>query len=160
MTSVLLAEDNSEIAELLARALTNSGYDVRHALTGGEALALHRRRSADLLVLDLCTPGLSGADAIEQLREAGDATPIVAVSGACRLLEGEWPPRTAMFTALEAGADAFLAKPFTTKSLLLTMRRLLDQTEVAPPPPASTAEREALCLDRRRIGSSAERLSG
>jgi CheY-like chemotaxis protein len=75
--------------------------------------------------MDMCTPGLSGAAAIRQLRDGGDDTPIVAISGACRLLDGEWPPRTSLGTALDTGADAFLAKPFTSKSLLLTLRRLL-----------------------------------
>jgi CheY-like chemotaxis protein len=133
MANVLLVDDNTEIGHLLASALRRGGHEVRIAASGGQGLAMHKAATADIFVMDLCTPGVSGADAIERLRDGGDDTPIVAMSGACRLLDGEWPPRTAMGTALEAGADAFLAKPFTSKSLLMTLGRLLDQkkTEAA-----------------------------
>lgn len=131
MAQIVLVEDNSELRALFAGALGRAGHLVRQARTGCEGLQLHRVAPADVLVVDLCTPELSGAEAIARLRSTGDATPVVAISGAGFILDAS-PPRRTMSTALESGADAFLPKPFNSRALLGCIRRLLGDEQAFP----------------------------
>lgn len=138
MAQIVLVEDNDEVRGLLATTLTRAGHVVRPAPTGGHGLRLHEAKSADLLVMDLCTPGMSGIEAIARLRESGDLTPVVAISGASYLLDIEPPLRRAMTMALDAGADAFLPKPFNSSVLVASIDRLL-RSEDACAPSCATA---------------------
>ena len=127
MAQIVLVDDHDDIRSLLAATLSRAGHQVRSAATQDEGLRLHAAAKADALVLDLCTPGMSGAEAIALLRARGDATPIVAISGAAFMLDGEPPLRRSMTAALDAGADAFLPKPFSTRVLGTAIERLLGQ---------------------------------
>ena len=114
---ILVVEDDKHLAGALKRGLEDEGYAVDVAMDGGEAEWLASENSYDALVLDIMVPTLPGDQLCARRREAGDWTPILmltARSGA------EQEAR-----ALDAGADDFLAKPFSFVVLLARLRALL-----------------------------------
>jgi DNA-binding response OmpR family regulator len=106
--TILLVEDAPAVRSALRRCLEALGHEVREAADGRAALDELTRRSPDLVVLDLVLPQVSGYEVCEALRassaEAHRSVPVLVISG--RVLPED------RAEALEAGADAFLAKPF------------------------------------------------
>ncbi|WP_229073078.1 response regulator [Actinoplanes sp. DH11] len=84
MASIVVAEDDTDIAELLATVLSNEGHSVRTALTGMKALEVIAESRPDLIILDHHMPGLSGLDVAERVRadEATKAIPVIMLSAA------------------------------------------------------------------------------
>jgi DNA-binding response OmpR family regulator len=114
---ILVVEDDKQLAAALRRGLEAEGYAVDVALTGDEGEWLCTENSYDALVVDVMLPVLAGDALCERRRDAGDWTPILmltARSGA------EQEAR-----ALDAGADDFLAKPFSFMVLTARLRALL-----------------------------------
>ena len=114
---ILLVEDDAAVAAAVRRGLEAEGYAVDLARDGEEGHWLARENPYDVLVLDIMLPRLSGSELCTRLRADGDWTPILmltARSGA----EDE-------ADALDAGADDFLAKPFSYMVLLARLRALL-----------------------------------
>jgi DNA-binding response OmpR family regulator len=111
-TRVLLVEDDDAIRGAFTILLEDSGYDVRSAATGGDALRLAAADRPDVVVLDLGLPDARGVDVARALTapSAGRRIPIVALTG--RGLEAD---RAA---ALEAGCALYLVKPVNTRELL------------------------------------------
>jgi DNA-binding response OmpR family regulator len=116
---VLLAEDDTAIAEPLARALRREGYDVDVAVTGTEAL-LRVGRSTDLVVLDLGLPEVDGLDVCRRLRAAGHQVPVLMLTARGAELDA--------VVGLDAGADDYVSKPFRVGELLARLRALLRRT--------------------------------
>lgn len=118
-TRILIAEDEPEIAMSLEFLLRNDGYEVEIARDGEAALLIARQLQPDLLVLDLMLPRLSGLDVCEAVRrDAGIKPPKVLILTARGSAHD-------MARGRSAGADAYLVKPFSTKELLVEVRRLL-----------------------------------
>jgi|SRR5450755_15299 DNA-binding response OmpR family regulator len=113
-TSVLLVEDDPGVAAQLVRALTRGGYLVDHVSTG--AGALERREHPDVVLLDLGLPDIDGVQVCRQLRQRSDVAIIVVTAF------GEESDRV---TALDAGADDYLVKPFGVSELLARIRAVL-----------------------------------
>lgn len=114
---ILLVEDDPHVVAALQRGLTAEGYAVDISSDGTEGRWLATENDYDVIVLDWMLPGVSGEDLCRELRAAGDWTPVLlltARSGA------QWEVR-----ALDAGADDFLAKPFSYQVLLARIRALL-----------------------------------
>ena len=114
---ILLVEDDAAVAAAVCRGLEAEGYAVDLARDGEEGHWLAQENPYDVLVLDIMLPRLSGSELCAELRADGDWTPILmltARSGA----EDE-------ADALDAGADDFLAKPFSYMVLLARLRALL-----------------------------------
>ncbi len=114
---ILVVEDDSHVAGAIKRGLDAEGYAVDVALDGEEGRWLAAETSYDLIVLDWMLPGVSGDDLCRELREKQDWTPILMLTA--RL--GTRPE----VGALDAGADDFLAKPFSYDVLLARIRALL-----------------------------------
>jgi DNA-binding response OmpR family regulator len=112
--SVLLVEDDPGVAAQLVRALTRGGYPVDHVATG--AAALGRREQPDVVLLDLGLPDTDGVHVCRQLRQRSDVAIIVVTAF------GEESDRV---TALDAGADDYLVKPFGVSELLARIRAVL-----------------------------------
>src|SRR5690554_6571550 len=106
---ILLAEDDHVIADGLARTLRRGGYAVDHVASGIEADAALASQSYDLLLLDLGLPRLPGLE-VRKRRRAGKATMPVLILAA----QGGVEDRVA---GLDAGADAYLTKPFALPEL-------------------------------------------
>jgi len=123
--SLLLVEDDLELAGLLDRVLTDEGYQVSHAPDGQRGLHLALTRGFEVMVVDRGLPAVEGLDLIGRLRGRGVATPMLVLSA-----RGTTQDRV---DGLDAGAEDYLSKPFELTELLARLRALLrrhpDRTE-------------------------------
>ena len=108
---VLVADDDEDIRALVSFRLRKSGYEVLEAGNGSDALRLARERTPALAVLDWMMPGLTGVEVVEQLRADPATAHVPVVLLTARVQEAD------MARGLEAGADAYLKKPFSPKEL-------------------------------------------
>ncbi|HWE27349.1 MAG TPA: response regulator transcription factor, partial [Polyangia bacterium] len=111
--SVLLIEDDERLARITARYLESHGVRVALAFDGREGLEEAKRQRFDLVLLDLMLPGLDGMSICRALRERQD-TPIIMLTA-----RGEEADRV---MGLDAGADDYVAKPFSSRELLARVR--------------------------------------
>lgn len=111
---VLVVDDEPPIRRFLRTSLTAQGYDIVEAEDGAKALEEVRRRSPDLLVLDLGLPGIDGLEVIRRLRGSGVPLPIIVLSS--RVDEA------GKVEALDLGADDYVTKPFGVEELLARIR--------------------------------------
>lgn len=108
--SVLLVDDDDDLAQVLSRALERRGYEVHRARTGNEALAsLSNLQRLDAAVVDLVLPGAGGLDVVRGVRRVFPACRVVAMTGLAEPLMEQ--------AFREAGADVFLGKPVELKDL-------------------------------------------
>jgi DNA-binding response OmpR family regulator len=128
-TSLLVVDDDSRVRTVVSWQLEAEGYAVREAADGNAAWRDIVERRPDLVVLDLSLPGLSGLALLRRLRDAGDRTPVVVLSG--RSGEGD------RIRGLDLGADDYLVKPFSPGELAARVRSVLRRS--AGPPPARPA---------------------
>ena len=117
--SILLVEDDPNLACLTQIALKRIGCQVVHAADGEEAIAILRERTFDLVCLDLMLPRTFGLEVCEFLRAqpVGATTPVLITTSRSLPLD--------VAQAVEAGANDFLAKPFHFKQLEGRVRALL-----------------------------------
>lgn len=111
---VLLAEDDKRLARVIERVLTEEGDVVDVVHRGDDALALAGEQTFDVLVLDVMMPGLDGFSVVQQLRQAGIATPVLMLTA-----RGEVEDRV---QGLDLGADDYLTKPFAFEELIARVR--------------------------------------
>ena len=114
---VLLADDEAEIARALKTMLERSQYTVDVAQDGREALDFLENASYDAVVLDVMMPQMDGLTVLRRMRAAGNSTPtllLTAKSGIDDRVAG-----------LDAGADDYLSKPFSSQEFLARVRALL-----------------------------------
>jgi DNA-binding response OmpR family regulator len=114
---VLVAEDQSDIRDLLVMNLRSAGYEVAAVADGASALASQLDRPSDLMVLDLMMPGLDGLEVCKALRARGHGTPILMLTAKSTELD--------RVLGLELGADDYLTKPFSLAELLARVKALL-----------------------------------
>ncbi|MEQ6901360.1 response regulator transcription factor [Nocardioides sp. YIM 152588] len=114
---ILVVEDDKQLAAGLRRGLEEEGYAVDVALDGTEAEWYATENAYDAMVMDVMLPGLAGDVLCARRREAGDWTPILMLTAR------HGPEQEAR--ALDAGADDFLAKPFSFMVLTARLRALL-----------------------------------
>ncbi|MGE3285570.1 MAG: response regulator transcription factor [Pseudonocardia sp.] len=117
MTTVLLAEDDTAIADPLSRALQREGYRVVTAADGVAALDLAREGPVDLLVLDLGLPGMDGLEVCRRLRTSLPDLPVLMLTARTDEVD--------FVVGLDAGADDYVGKPFRLAELLARVRALL-----------------------------------
>ncbi|MGD9525420.1 response regulator transcription factor [Pseudonocardia sp.] len=117
MTTVLLAEDDTAIADPLSRALQREGYRVLTAADGVAALDLAREGPVDLLVLDLGLPGMDGLEVCRRLRTSLPDLPVLMLTARTDEVD--------FVVGLDAGADDYVGKPFRLAELLARVRALL-----------------------------------
>ncbi|NTU79337.1 MAG: response regulator [Chloroflexales bacterium] len=131
---VLLADDNEETLETLADYLRAKGYVVLLARNGREAIVQAQEERPDVILMDIQMPGMDGLEAIRRLRaEAALAqVPIIAVTALAMPGDRE--------RCLEAGADAYLAKPIHLRTLMATMEAQRQQRVGADPDPERPSE--------------------
>jgi DNA-binding response OmpR family regulator len=122
MTTVLVVEDEIEIARIVRDYLRNAGFEVIVVGDGGSAVASVRSAKPDLLVLDLGLPGRDGLDVAREIRRWSD-TPIVMLTA-----RGD---ETDRIVGLELGADDYVVKPFSPKELVARVRAVLRRSRAA-----------------------------
>jgi two-component system phosphate regulon response regulator PhoB len=139
MSRVLVVEDEAAIAELIAINLRHAGYEITLAATAEQALAAVDAVLPDLVLLDWMLPGQSGLSLARQWRGASRTRELPIIMLTAR---AEEPDKVA---GLDAGADDYLTKPFSTGELLARIRAVLRRR--APEALDSAVEIGALRLD-------------
>ncbi|MFD1146498.1 response regulator transcription factor [Saccharothrix hoggarensis] len=119
MTTVLVADDDADVRDVVVFKLQQSGYDVLVAEDGATALALARDAMPDIAVLDVMMPRMTGLDVCRELRaaEATAAIPVILLTA--RAQEGDVEGGFAW------GADDYLTKPFSPRELASRVRAVL-----------------------------------
>lgn len=119
MARILLADDNPQIANLVALKLSVNGHEVAVVGDGLEAVEAFERLIPDLCILDVMMPGMGGFQVLRKLREKRefDTIPIVMLTAV-----GD---EKQIVQALEDGANEYVTKPFSPAELLARIERLL-----------------------------------
>ena len=125
MTRILLVEDEASLSEPLAYLLEREGYTVGVAADGPSALAEFDAHGADLILLDLMLPGMSGTDVCRELRTRSQV-PIIMLTAKDSEVD--------IVVGLELGADDYVTKPYRSRELLArvkaVLRRRIDDAEL------------------------------
>jgi len=116
MTRILVVEDEESFSEALGYLLGREGFDVTLADTGTKAIEEFDRIGADLVLLDLMLPGLSGTEVCKQLRQRS-AVPIIMLTAKDSEVD--------KVVGLELGADDYVTKPYSSRELVARIRTVL-----------------------------------
>lgn len=116
MTRILLVEDEESYRDPLAYLLGREGFQVTTAATGIEAVEAFESEGADLVLLDLMLPGLSGTEVCRRIRQRSDV-PVIMLTAK----DGEIDK----VVGLELGADDYVTKPYSSRELLARVRAVL-----------------------------------
>ena len=119
MATILVCECEEPLRALVSAALAEGDYRIVEARDGEESLALARSERPDLIVLDMTMPGRSGLEVLAELRRDPEfeATPVIMLTARTQARDRE--------TAIAAGADHFLPKPFSPRELASLVESLL-----------------------------------
>jgi DNA-binding response OmpR family regulator len=119
---ILIAEDDRDIADLVAHYVRKAGWEPHVAAAGDEALAYAKANPVDLVLLDVMLPGLSGLDVCRSLRShiATAAIPIIMLTA--RTDEAD------RVAGLELGADDYVSKPFSPNELVARIKAIMRRT--------------------------------
>ncbi len=120
---ILLVEDNREVAEMIFEYLEAENVVLDYAATGTQGLELGLSRSFDCIVLDVMLPGLDGVSVCQQLREAGNNTPIIMLTARDTSQD--------MLLGLNNGADDYIVKPFELELLLARIQAVVRRSSGA-----------------------------
>jgi two-component system response regulator RegX3 len=116
MTSVLIVEDEESLADPLAFLLRKEGFEATVVTDGPAALAEFERAGADIVLLDLMLPGMSGTDVCKQLRSRS-SVPVIMVTARDSEID--------KVVGLEIGADDYVTKPYSSRELLARIKAVL-----------------------------------
>lgn len=126
-TRIVVAEDDRDIADLIAHYLQKAGWTAHVFASGDEALAFIRQQSIDVVILDVMLPGLSGLEVCRAVRAdaATAALPIIMVTARAE--------ETDRIIGLEIGADDYISKPFSPNELVARVRALMRRAKRTEP---------------------------
>ncbi|HEY3737576.1 MAG TPA: response regulator transcription factor [Jatrophihabitans sp.] len=116
MTRVLVVEDEESFSDALSYMLRREGYEVEVAATGTEGITAFERSGADLVLLDLMLPGMSGTEVCRTLRSRS-SVPIIMVTARDSEVD--------KVVGLEIGADDYVTKPFSSRELIARIRAVM-----------------------------------
>jgi len=141
MTTVLIVEDNVDLANVIRSLLEfeNHAVDVFH--TGDEGLANILVKPYDLVILDWDLPGVSGLQILSQFRELGARTPVIMLTGKDGIEDKE--------TGLDGGADDYITKPFNLKELGARVRAHLRRSTANTNQNVNLADISLDCINQR-----------
>jgi DNA-binding response OmpR family regulator len=117
--TVLVADDDEDILELVSFRLERAGYEVVTARDGAGALAAAQEHLPDLAVLDVMMPGLNGYEVTQRLRADGATRDIPVILLTARVQEAD------VNRGFEAGADDYLRKPFSPQELRARVQAII-----------------------------------
>ncbi|MFC7595364.1 response regulator [Terrabacter sp. GCM10028922] len=141
MSRILIVEDEVSFSDPLSYLLKKEGYDVAVAETGPDGLAEFDKNGADLVLLDLMLPGLSGVDVCRALRQRS-SVPVIMLTAKDSEID--------KVVGLEIGADDYVTKPYSSRELLArvkaVLRRLAEPEDLLP----STLEAGPVRMDVER----------
>lgn len=142
MSHILVVDDEPAICWGLKEILTDEGHRVSVASSGEEAVSLARQQRPDIVLMDVCLPGIDGVNALGKIREMGPTPPPVVIMTAFGSLD-------VAVRSLSAGAFDYLPKPFDLEQAVDVVARALTRSR----PTAAPAE--ALAGESRLLGRSA-----
>jgi len=152
MTRVLVVEDEESFSDALSYMLRREGFDAVVAGTGPDALAEYDRGGADIVLLDLMLPGLSGTEVCRALRSRG-SVPIIMLTAKDSEID--------KVVGLELGADDYVTKPYSARELVARIRAVLrrrgevdasDDGVLAAGPVRMDVERHVVTVDGEQVG--------
>lgn len=117
MKKVLVVDDDEDVREFVDVVLRIQGYETRLAGHGETGMHIVQREHPDLVLIDQRLPGMRGLEMLQRLRERGDKTPAILMSGR----EVAIPPET---------ASGFLRKPFSSDRLVAAVQELLERAAI------------------------------
>ena len=142
MPRVLLIEDEEGLAEALEYHLARNGFEVAREADGAEGLHRYRTDGADLVLLDLMLPGLSGEEVCKEIRRSS-SVPIIMLTA-----KGDEVDKV---VGLELGADDYVTKPFSSRELLARIRAVLRRSAPAATVSNGVLEEGGIRLDPDRF---------
>ena len=126
MTRILIIEDEESYREAISFMLQREGYEVLEAADGTSGLIEFEREGADLVLLDLMMPGMSGTEVCKKIRQQSNV-PVIMVTARDSEID--------KVVGLEIGADDYVTKPFSHRELVARIRAVLrrgNETELNP----------------------------
>jgi two-component system alkaline phosphatase synthesis response regulator PhoP len=120
MSTVLIIEDEQELANVLKAYLERSGYEVHIAYRGDRGLEMWRTTNPDMVLLDLNLPGIDGIDIARQIRQEGDP-PMIMVTARVEEVD--------RLLGLELGADDYITKPFSPREVVARVKAVLRRAQ-------------------------------
>ena len=151
MTRILIVEDEISFSDPLSYLLSKEGYEVSVAENGHDALTAFDATGADLVLLDLMLPGLSGVDVCRALRQRSNV-PVIMLTAKDSEID--------KVVGLELGADDYVTKPYSSRELLArikaVLRRLAEPEELLPAtleagPVRMDVERHVVAVDGEAV---------
>lgn len=121
MSRILVVEDEETLAEAISFLLSKEGFEVEIAEDGPAAVAAFEKNGADLILLDLMLPGLSGTEVCRQVR-AKSSVPIIMLTAKDSEID--------KVVGLEIGADDYVTKPYSSRELIARIRAVLRRGEL------------------------------
>jgi two-component system response regulator RegX3 len=122
MSRILVVEDEETLSEAIAFLLSKEGFEVSVAATGPDAITEFDKNGADLILLDLMIPGLSGTEVCRQIRTKS-AVPIIMLTAKDSEID--------KVVGLEIGADDYVTKPYSSRELIARIRAVLRRGELS-----------------------------
>ncbi len=152
MTKVLIVEDEESMADPLAFLLRREGFSTQIAANGPDALTEYDRNGADIVLLDIMLPGMSGTEVCKQLRARGPV-PVIMVTARDAEID--------KVVGLELGADDYITKPYSTRELIARIRAVLRRGAEAEDPgsPVLQAGPVRMDVDRHVVSVHGEPVS-
>lgn len=154
---LLLAEDEKEMSAALVAILTHSGYEVDAVYDGQAAVDKALVQSYDCMILDIMMPKKDGVQALQEIREKGDMTPVLMLTAKAEVDD--------RITGLDAGADDYLTKPFAMGELLARLRSLTRRSQSFTPAKLHVGavkldvdEQEMVCCSSIRLANRETKL--
>ena len=141
MTKILVVEDEQSLREPLVYLLQQEGFEVIEAADGNSALEIFERQGADLILLDLMLPGISGNEVCRQVR-LHSTVPIIMLTAKDSEID--------KVVGLEIGADDYVTKPYSSRELLARMKAVLRRNVEPAVTPANVLEAGPVRMDLER----------
>jgi two-component system KDP operon response regulator KdpE len=140
--TILVVDDEPQIRRVMRTSLSTHGYVVIEARSGEEALEILRKERPDLVLLDLNMPGIGGLQTCREIRDQSDVAIIMLT---VRNTEND------KVLALDAGADDYVAKPFSMDELFARIRAALRRTASGEPVPTFVSNELEIDFERRKV---------
>jgi two-component system phosphate regulon response regulator PhoB len=139
---ILIIEDDEEIQELLAVAMSRESWRLVMARTGEECFALLKKQAADCIILDIMLPGMDGFNVLKKLKAAPEFSAIPVIMATARGEDAD------IVAGLELGADDYVIKPYSPRVLVARVRAALRRKEGSPAKAETLLREGGVCLDR------------